>query len=83
MIPPLIGTNPEDTNHFLLHCNLFQISRIELINSVTLIVSPYKLIDEINIQDLFLYGHRNISSEDNMKIILSTIKYIMEIGRFA
>ena len=25
-------------------------------------MSPYKLIDEINSQDLFLYGHRNISS---------------------
>ena len=74
---------PEDTNHFLLRCNLFQVSRIELINSITLIVSPYNLIDEINNQDLFLYGHRNISSEDKMKIILSTIKYIMETGRFA
>ena len=52
-------------------------------DTVTLIVSPYNLIDEINNQDLFLYGHRNISSEDNMKIILSTIKYIMETGKFA
>ena len=58
-------------------------SVIEHTNRITIIVPPYNLIDEINNQDLFLYGHRNISSEDNMKMILSTIKYIMETGRFA
>ena len=57
---------PEDTNHFLLHCYLFQVSRPALINSITPIVSPYNLIDEINNQYRFLYSHRNISSEDNM-----------------
>ena len=75
MIPPLIGANVILLLKTLItfSCtNLFQVSRIELINSITLIVSPYNLIDEIINQDLFLYGHRNISSEDNMKIILST-----------
>ena len=55
MIPPdwcECNSAPED-NHFPLHCNLFQVSRIELINSITFIVSPYNLIDEINNHDPF------------------------------
>ena len=71
----------EDTFSYTVIYSKFQ--GLNLINSITLIVSAYNLIYEINNQDLFLYGHRNISSEDNMKIILSTIKYIMETGRFA
>ena len=86
MIPPLIGANVILLQKALITFSYTVIySKFQELNLLTLtfIVSPYNLIDEINNQDLFLYGHRNISSEDNMKIILSTIKYIMETGRFA
>ena len=86
LIPPLIGANVILLLKIPItfsYTNLFQVSRTELINSITPVVSPYNFIDEINNQELFLHGHRNISSEDNMKIILSTIKYLTETGRFA
>ena len=73
---------PENTYHYLLQCHLFHFPRIELINSITSIVSPYNLIDVIDNQVIYLYGHRSISCENNRKIILSTIKYIKETGRF-
>ena len=39
---------PEDTNHFLLHCNIFDPSRVKLINGVQDIAK-----DSV----IFLYGH--------------------------
>ena len=72
---------PENT-YYLLQCHLFHFPRIELINSITSIVSPYNLIDVIDNQVIYLYGHRSISCENNRKIILSTLKYIKETGRF-
>ena len=69
----------ENTYHYLLQFLLFHFPRIELINSI---VSPYNLIDVIDNQVIYLYGHRSLSCENNRKIILSTIKYIKETGRF-
>ena len=73
---------PENINHYLFHCNLFQVPRLKLINSVAVILSSYNLIDEIHNEEIYLYGHRSLSCEDNRKIILCTIKYIKETGRF-
>ena len=74
---------PESKYHYLLQCDLFHVPRIELINSITSIVSPYNLVDVIVNQEIYLYyGHRSISCENNRKIIICTITYIKETGRF-
>ena len=65
--------------HCLLQCDLFHIPRFELINSITSIVLPYNLVDVIVNQEIYLYGHRSISCENNKKIIISTIKYIVQL----
>ena len=67
---------PENTYHYLLQCDLFHVPRIKLINSITPIVTLYNLVDVITNQEIYLYGHRSISCENNRKIIISTIKYI-------
>ena len=77
----MCNSAPENTYHYLLQCHLFHFPRIELINSITSIVSPYTLIDVIDNQVIYLYGHRSLSCENNREIILSTIKYIKETGR--
>ena len=73
---------PENINHYLFHCNLFQVQRLKLINSVAVIVSSYNLIDEIHNEEIYLCGHRSLSCEGNRKIILCTMKYIKVTGRF-
>ena len=72
---------PDNKYHYLLQCHLFHFPRIELINSITSIVSPYNLIDVIDNQMIYLYGNCSLSCENNRKIILSTIKYMKETGR--
>ena len=52
---------PENINHYLFHCNLFQVPRLKLINSVAVIVSSYNLIDEIHNVEIYLYGHRSLT----------------------
>ena len=48
------NSDPENTYHYLLQCHLFHFPRIEPINSITSIVSPYNLIDVIDNQVIYL-----------------------------
>ena len=73
---------PEDTCHFLFHCNLYTLQRRNLINSVTQILLPYPDVTIFENTDLFLYGHPPLSNHDNRLILLSTIKFIRDTGRF-
>ena len=73
---------PENTYHFLLKCPLFSIPRQKLIASVRnqLVNTPsLYLIDDVN---LYLYGHHSLTNCINKSVLLSTISYIKETGRF-
>ena len=73
---------PEDTCHFLFHCNLYVRQRRNLVNSVTQILLLYPDVNIVDNTDLFLYGHPPLSNPENKLILLSTIKFIKETGRF-
>ena len=68
----------EDSYHFLLKCSSHDTQRETLINSVTAI-----LLIPLNELNLFLYGHPSISQTDNKRILMSTIKFIKDSGRFS
>ena len=45
-------------------------------------IDKYNLVNLINRYQIYLYGERSIDYNDNKIIILSTIKFIKETGRF-
>ena len=73
----------EDTNHFLFTCPFHATKRAVLAACVTEILQKYDLNHLGNESKLYLYGHPSISTFDNRKIILATIKYIKETQRFS
>ena len=72
---------PEDTSHFFFHCPLFYQQRLNLINSITLILRVNPDLCILNNTQLLLYGHRTLTFNDNKNILLMTIKFIKESGR--
>ena len=73
---------PEDTCHFLLYCRFYEVQRRNLLNLVTLLLLTYPDVNIVDNTDLFLYGHHSLNFHDNKRILLSTIKFIKETGRF-
>ena len=71
-----------DTFHYLLRCGLFAPQRDRLLTYVQIILNKYNLVNLLDNVDVFLYGHRNISIDDNKNILLATMKFINETGRF-
>ena len=77
----------EDSYHFLLKCTSYDIQRATLMNSVNAILLTNNLnypanfpLNELN---LFLYGHPSVSHSENKLILMSTIKFIRDSGRFS
>ena len=76
----------ESTCHFLLECPLFVISRNTLLESVRpLLFERNNLTPDSNemLVKILLYGHDTLSTDENCSIIMATIKFIKESGRFA
>ena len=73
----------EDTNHFLLFCPIYIMTRAKLVVSVTNILQKHNLNYLGNESHLLLYGHGSLSSFENKQILLSTIRYIKVTRRFA
>ena len=71
----------EDTKDFLFHCTLFAAPRLELQASVSSILVVNKLVYLTEDVNFYLYGHDSLKFADK-RILLSTIKYIKETGRF-
>ena len=71
----LINVDIEDTNHFLFSCPFFVAQRATLASSVIQILQKCNLNHLGNQPHLYLYGHPIINLADNIKILLSTIKY--------
>ena len=73
----------EDTKHFLLNCHLYILPRQKLNTSIINILAANQLqhlFDDIN---LYLYGHHSLRFYENKCILLSTIIFIKETGRFS
>ena len=77
----------EDSYHFLLKCSSYDTKRATLMNGVNAILLTNNLnypanfpLNELN---LFLYGHPSISHNANKLILMSTIKFIKDSGRFS
>ena len=73
---------PENIYHFLLKCPLFLIQRQNLILSVSNLLTNFQLLnlkDDIN---FYLYGHNSLPNSVNKNVLLSTISYINDTGRF-
>ena len=73
----------EDTNHFLLFCPFYIMTRAKLVANVTNILQKHNLNYLGNESHLLLCGHGSLSSLENKQILLSTIRYIKVTRRFA
>ena len=73
---------PEDTQHFLLKYTLFSVQRVKLISTVSHLLANTNIHHLINDYKLYLYGHHVLASHINKIILLSTILYIKDTGRF-
>ena len=72
----------ETTNHFLFECLDFAIPRVDLAVDTTNILRKYNLLNLANNVDFYLYGHSNLTLDENRRILSSTIKYIKKTERF-
>ena len=72
----------EDAHHFLFLCPFFINQRRSLMNNVNNVLQKNNLTLPVE-SNLYLYGHPTFDNLENRHIILSTIKYIKETGRFS
>ena len=72
----------ENTSHFLFHCRLHDIPRVKLRNSVVQILIQNNLEQLHEDVNTYIYGNASLSFSDNKLILLSTINFIKETGRF-
>ena len=73
----------ENTNHFFFECFLLAIHRVSLAVEVTNILRQNNLLNLANNVDFYLYGHPNLSVNDNRQVLLSSIEYIKNSQRFS
>ena len=73
----------ENTYHYLFECFYFAIHRVELTVNINNILQNYnQALNLANEVDFYLYGHSELSFDDNKKVLSSTIKYLKSTGRF-
>ena len=73
---------PEDTRHFLFHCKFYEAQRYDLLSAVTPLLLDYPNVYVLDNTDLFLYGHHSLKPNISKQILLYTIRFIKETGRF-
>ena len=73
-----INDGIEDTEHFLLLCHEYDDIRRDLLSSVDAVLRPHGLANLSNktLLQIILYGHEELSSESNSKILEATLKYV-------
>ena len=78
----LCKTGIEDCDHFFLVCPFYNSIRTVLQTKVNGIL----LKNDINLvltTDVFLYGHKPLSTKDNHDLLLATLEFIVKSNRFA
>ena len=74
MIPIVSVEKFEDTEHYILNCNLFQNLREELLNTVTTYCQP-----TLNV---LMYGNAYLSKSENITIFSAVQEFILKTKRF-
>ena len=83
MIGVIVFVPPEDTKHFLLYCYLYLLPRKKLNTSISNILATHQLLHLVDDINLYLYGQHSLKLDENKRILLSTIIFIKETGRFS
>ena len=73
---------PENTLHFLLHCQTYDDLRLTLMSDLKVLDSSISLLDDANLLVLLLYGDKKYSLTINQKILQATIKFLKDSTRF-
>ena len=76
------GKEPETTLRYLLHCDLYSIYRLELLNDVCALNESLKNSSEEKLEN-FTYGVEDFTSQLNSEILKCTIKFIKKSDRFS
>ena len=78
----LCQTEAETTEHFFMKCPFYNSKRLILAQSVIPLLTTNNLAFLQNDVELYLYGHKELSDDDNKNIILQTINFIKSSNRF-
>ena len=78
----LCKTGIEDSDHFFLVCPFYNSIRTVLQTKVNGILFRND-INLILTTEIFLYGHKPLSANDNHDLLLATIEFIVKSNRFA
>ena len=85
-INPMCPTNDgiEDTEHFLLLCPSFDVPRRDLLAGVSALLRPLGHTNPSNefLMRILLYGDKDFPASLNKDILLLTLRFIHETGRF-
>ena len=73
----------ENSHHYLFECFQFATQRVDLAVNINNILQNYNMeLNPANDVEFYLYGHSDLSFDDNKKVLLSTIRYIKRTARF-
>ena len=78
----LCNTGAETTEHFLMKCPFYNSKRLTLAQNVIPLLTANNLALLQNDVQLYLYGHKDLSDDDNKNIIFQTINFIKMSNRF-
>ena len=74
----------EDTEHFLLLCQSFDIQRQDLLAGVSELLRPFVQIETLPnniLVQYLLYGNKELSNDINRNILERTLNFIHKTGR--
>ena len=78
----MCGKGNEDTEHFLLHCPLFDNARSNLCGQLGDIPKlDFSVLDNEALSNLLLFGDRKVNSVSNRLIMEATIVFIEKTKR--
>ena len=76
----MVCESPETTEHYLLHCRCYTLSRSTLFAKVSQIMNV-DISTLPRITDILLYGKKELTDEQNLKILTFTIEFIEKSKR--
>ena len=71
----------EDTKHFLLHCRSYRLTRVDLIQSVSNILTNFSNLPQKMKFNILLYGNEQLDMQQNKKILEEVGNFILKSKR--
>ena len=68
----------EDTKHFLLHCRSYRLTRVDLFQSVSNILTNFSNLPQKMKINSLLYGNEKLDMQQNRKILEEVGKFIVK-----